>query len=101
MSAPTPASRAFAAACGENDTWASIPATPRSRQRVESVVPKPTTELLAQYDANASWKTRAAFSPRRTIALFACTYRPRHVKFVEPHTTAFPASPSTTIVLLC
>ena len=42
------ASRAFAAACGENDTWASIPARPRSRHRVESVVPKPTTELFAQ-----------------------------------------------------
>ena len=60
MSSPTDASRAFAAACGENDTWASIPARPRSRQRVESVSPKPTTESFAQYASNASWKTATA-----------------------------------------
>src|SRR5689334_6830126 len=101
MSAATEASRAFAGACGENDTRASIPARPRSRQRVESVVPNPTFESFAQYDANASWKTPADFSPRSTIALLACTYSPRQVKFVDPHTTTFPAFPSTTIVLLC
>src|SRR5688500_16201094 len=97
MSAATLPSRGFVAPCGENETRASSPSRPRSRQRVESVGPKPTTESLVQYDANASRKTRAAFSPRRTIALFAWTYSPRQVKLVEPHKTAFPASPSTTI----
>src|SRR5687768_875026 len=101
MSAATLASRGFVAPCGENETRALMPSSPRSRQRVESLGPKPTTESLFQYEENASRNTRAAFSPRRTIALLAWTYSPRQVKFVEPQRTAFPASPSTTIVLLC
>src|ERR1700761_4375851 len=57
ISAPISASRALDAACGEKQTLASMPASPRSFQDVEGVALKSATWVLFQYASKAAPKT--------------------------------------------
>ncbi len=47
MSAAMPPSLALAALCGENATFASMPARPRSFQSADGLAPNPATSFLA------------------------------------------------------